>query len=346
MKKLLYGCALLALSLGSVSCDKQVSVTGISLEPAEVTLEMGNNVQLELVVTPQEAVPGTVVWTSSDAEVATVSETGLVTAVGFGEAEITATMGTLTAVAQVSVPMPEAHIGDFYYSDGTYSSELDPEKQVIGIVFWVGDPTASDPALAREHPNCTHGLVLASHQDTETTWQMYYLKYDASISEWIEANTDEYDPIETGKDLEDNLNKIVGYNNTKAIELFNADPANAAWPVEAVQLAVEYRTTCPAPENTSDWYLPSAKELSLMISGEMDFSIYDPHDPITDMRELMDERLAMVDGALPLVLNIGDYWSSCEENAKSAYFVTAARGSVFTYRKAVINYRARFVLAF
>ena len=38
----------------------------------------------------------------------------------------------------------ELKIGDYYYSDGTWSTTLDSSKTPIGVVFYVGDPSVSD----------------------------------------------------------------------------------------------------------------------------------------------------------------------------------------------------------
>ena len=75
-----------------------------------------------------------------------------------------AVKGGKSAVCEIAVSSGEPVAGDYYHSDGTYSAELDAAKKVIGVVFWVGDPTASDAALKREHPGCTHGLVVAVNE--------------------------------------------------------------------------------------------------------------------------------------------------------------------------------------
>lgn len=59
-----------------------------------------------------------------------------------------------------------------------------------------------------------------------------------------------------GYKMDDNLNKMLGYNNTKAIEAFNADEANEWWEVEIVTYVQEYATRPKSPENSSDWYAP------------------------------------------------------------------------------------------
>ncbi|MCR4420655.1 MAG: Ig-like domain-containing protein [Clostridia bacterium] len=70
----------------------RVAVTGVSIaEGDEVELEAGQTKQLTAVVQPVNATNQNVTWSSSNAAVATVSETGLVTAVSPGTATITVT---------------------------------------------------------------------------------------------------------------------------------------------------------------------------------------------------------------------------------------------------------------
>lgn len=81
-----------------------VEVTGITLEqPAKTDLAAGltpETVQLVAAVQPADATNKTVIYTSSNTDVVTVSETGLVTAVGRGTATVTATAAGNTAYKQ------------------------------------------------------------------------------------------------------------------------------------------------------------------------------------------------------------------------------------------------------
>jgi uncharacterized protein YjdB len=64
-------------------------VTTIQLDETEVTLNVGETLQLNVVVYPDSADNKTLQWTSSDNSVATVDETGMVSAVSQGSATIT-----------------------------------------------------------------------------------------------------------------------------------------------------------------------------------------------------------------------------------------------------------------
>ena len=74
---------------------------------------VGDAQQLSPTITDQDGEtlpPETASWSSSDPAVATVSQTGLVTAQGSGSAQITAEAGAATATAQVTVAQTPAAI--------------------------------------------------------------------------------------------------------------------------------------------------------------------------------------------------------------------------------------------
>jgi len=128
MKKFSWILALiLALSVGFIGCPSggddddttsapppppppsNVAVTGVSVEPTSLTLDVGNTGTLTATVRPANATNKAVVWTSSDDSVATVSDAGVVTAVAAGSGVIiTATTvdGGHTGAASVDVNDP------------------------------------------------------------------------------------------------------------------------------------------------------------------------------------------------------------------------------------------------
>lgn len=125
MKKLKSLCvSLLALSaLGLVSCNESTSntpatsnqpttsvvsgdkVKGVSLDEEIIQMDAGYTKQLNAQVTPASATNKKVTWSSSDTAVATVDQTGLVTAVNAGDCVIKATTedGGYEAECEVSV---------------------------------------------------------------------------------------------------------------------------------------------------------------------------------------------------------------------------------------------------
>ena len=67
------------------------AVESITLDKTEGILNVGNTVTITATVAPEEATNPAVTWSSSDESVATVDETGKITAVATGNATITAT---------------------------------------------------------------------------------------------------------------------------------------------------------------------------------------------------------------------------------------------------------------
>lgn len=98
----------------TASCEVTVNINypvqGISLNhDAKTFTKAGETLQLTATIYPDSATNKTVTWKSSDEKVATVDESGLVTAVGNGTANITATTedGNFKATCQVTVEIPE-----------------------------------------------------------------------------------------------------------------------------------------------------------------------------------------------------------------------------------------------
>ena len=70
---------------------ERVRVTGIRFDEPTHTLMMGSTVTLQPIIAPDDATVKNLTWVSSDEQTATVSRTGIVTALAVGETTITAT---------------------------------------------------------------------------------------------------------------------------------------------------------------------------------------------------------------------------------------------------------------
>ena len=106
--KMMYMFGLLAAFTLTACSDNEsepsiVTVESISISPLSISLERDKTYQLQAEVTPKEATEKKVSWSSSDTQVATVSENGLVTGVNRGTATVTATAGGKSATCQVTV---------------------------------------------------------------------------------------------------------------------------------------------------------------------------------------------------------------------------------------------------
>ncbi|HIZ86368.1 MAG TPA: Ig-like domain-containing protein [Candidatus Coprenecus stercoravium] len=372
-------------------------VEKIVIESSSSTIRLyeGETEQLEAEVTADEDAEYTLHWRSTDTEVATVSE-GLVKAVAAGKAKIIAYVSDVADTVDVVVmseEIPESddpRVGDFFYSDGSWASRLDSDKEVIGIVYWVGDPTSTDPTLRKEHPGCTHGLVCAI-TEVRTPWQSKQANYvDGSgyanyVGTWILENTDYEGPFADATNSAafdgkyfPHLNYTIGYNNTKGLEEFNRQPRNREqWPLEVVSACQDYREKYPTPRNTSDWYIPSIKEMAMMISEELGYSKIDYGDGSNAKYPLPDEgTFNAINSSLMSVPNAElmgengidastEYYGMTIEFKLSSYItsteVTAGAHSVWavgysdqsivgselgTSKKSSVNGLVRFIFAF
>ncbi len=329
------------------------AVESVTVSPESVEMKSGEVQQLTAVVLPEDAENKAVTWSSSDTSVASVAQDGTVTAKSAGTAVITAAAGNKSDICNVVVAATPK-VGDFYYSDGTFSTALDSQKTPIGVIFWLGSPTSKDPTLRAEHPDCQNGLVVSLDGEALSAWQSAAGEYNREVSPWITANTG-YNSVKVvggGGDGDPALNTISGYNNTKALEAFNAAPENSAWLVEAVQGLPAYRTRVPAPDSSSDWYLPSPKELSLLCSGEYASNIWDIFSDY-DNRDFINSRLSMVENTqllgkayYPLYLSSSELVASkfagiLFSNGVSTPLWLKAYGGLEKYMGAV-----RYILAF
>lgn len=210
-------------------------------------------------------------WSSSDQSVASINEkTGEIIAHAAGQTTITVTTAnewsvpggqaqkSATCILTVKVADSGLNVGDYFYSDGTWSSELQSGKTVVGVVFAKANATAADPVLAKDFPNCTHGLVLGLTEYVDQDFGSvscynghgYYtnLGYDASSIVDVE--------------------KQNGYGNSKAHRDLNASKADYVALFNAESGVIATQTNAVAtPSGASSWYVPSYKEMSMILAN-------------------------------------------------------------------------------
>ena len=96
----------MSFMLAFVACGpNDIAVTGVTLDKESATLEVGDTLQLTATVEPADALDKTVIWDTANDNVATVSMSGTVTAVGAGLTVITVTTvdGDFTAECIITV---------------------------------------------------------------------------------------------------------------------------------------------------------------------------------------------------------------------------------------------------
>ena len=159
----------LADSLGESVIYK---VTGVSLFPATLALEVGESGPLTATIAPDNATNKVVKWESNDTSVATVDASGLVTAVSAGTTNITATAdGNKTATCTVTVVAKTYSISSSPTSldfGSVYTGYAQPAAQTV-VVTNTGnqDVTLVQPASANFEISAFSAITLAPN-DTAT----------------------------------------------------------------------------------------------------------------------------------------------------------------------------------
>lgn len=267
-----------------------IPASGLAIEPSVADVLLGYNIRLKAVITPSNADERDVKWSSSDESVCTVDGEGLVNALKIGKATITAALGTFTAQCEITVTVPEAKVGDFYYSDGTWSTEKDPEKECIGIIFYVGqhENDESDYSASGIGKTRCNGYAVALRNiiDDYCQWGPTGKEIGCFPMDEFGNSIDNYS--NNGGDID-----WSGYKYTYLIKAeAEANGGLSAGRVEgypAVAHTLNYSNTVPAPSSSSGWFLPAISQL---------WCIY-------------QNRQLLEDAGFPM--KVDWYWSSSED---------------------------------
>lgn len=352
VKAVAEGESIVTAQAGGVKAACFVNVVGIPVLDVKMSkrtlgILQGQSKKLEVEVYPENATRKTIQWSSSNKTVVSVTQDGTVTAVKTGVATVKASIGEIEASCQITV-MNEPQECDFYYADGSWSPTLYTGKTPVGVVFWTGDPTASDPRLAKEHPECTHGLVVGLEEEY-TSWQKNVGYVGASIAQDF---PDALPPYASGGDSD--FNRIIGYNNTNImIEAedywLRADGTNGQ--IELVQRVAAYRKKVPLPEETSGWYCPSPKELSLICNGTYDGDIFSIGSVMGEKQRIAHyETIKNAIARIPDATNLSEfyYWSCTEDkdDVSRAFYMAFGWGDFSRCEKTDNGRRLRCIFAF
>lgn len=170
-------------------------------------------------------------------------------------------------------------IGDFILADG---SDVDKDTDitgldVVGVVYYVGDVYPSSlygydkamDVLLEDCPNAK-GLALAINNATNGSATSGRFGAKASgtnpldFAAWLESEGLNEQYIATTLNATSASDRMLGYNNTKVMELANADAEDeqqiASLTSDFMAFLTSYREAVELPDATSDWYLPSYAE--------------------------------------------------------------------------------------
>ena len=121
----------------SLNVVVNVPITNATINKESLTMNKGDEEQLEVTIEPSDATDQKITWTTDDDEVATVDENGKVTAVGAGETTITAKVGsfTLTTDVEVVVPMEKIELNE------TSIEMLPTQEKNLSVIITPNDTT-------------------------------------------------------------------------------------------------------------------------------------------------------------------------------------------------------------
>lgn len=208
--------------------------------------------------------------------------------------------------------LPSPRLGDFYYSDGSWSPYPVDKGSVkpVGVVFYVGEGTRYGDSASRYTLKGTdrpmeefHGYVVALQ---DATWHDG-AHHAAAWSFW--------DGGDVGCGCSEDVTDFSGYSNTRSIceraerdfGGLSGDDTNfpATW-----YAVSRFDEVMPSPSSSSGWFLPSAGQMAYMYENVY----FDPNNGNPDAR-YVERSLAQAGefGGMPMYDRGSSYWTSTEE---------------------------------
>lgn len=236
-------------------------------------------------------------------------------------------------------------------------------KTVSGIVFWTPSETdltdtgrktparlTDDKIMTADFPKCTRGLAVALRDAangtiTRVTWQGTQMTggYCESIAEnfqntalFTHERKSDFRSIASGTGEDDDVNRILGYQNTqvlRAYNKYNTENNRNLYKNNLVTLLEAFEQSNPAPQGSTGWFLPSAKEWHILYYKDVDNVCGVSGTDKKDTYDFVNSSLSAAGGEL---LSNDYYWSSTEgvdSNGKEAFIVMLTAGSVGPFEK-------------
>lgn len=241
-------------------------------------------------------------------------------------------------------------------------------KTVSGIVFWTPSETdytdtdrktparlTDDKIMTADFPECTKGLAVALKDVSLTcTWQGSAMNYACeSVAETFQntahfapENKQDFCSIASGTGETDDINRILGYQNTQVLLAYNAYKADNKYHVNPIAQLASFKESNPAPEVSTGWFLPSVKELHILCYGDVDNVGGVSAAGMMGIRDMVNSSLSAAGGTV-----LGSdifYWSSTETDGSEGLYAFGMNfgtaGVVYRY-KIMLN-RVRYICAF
>ncbi|WP_194766129.1 carbohydrate-binding protein [Tamlana sp. I1] len=238
-----------------VNSSNTVGVTGISVSPNTLALNVGDQGNLTATITPSNASDKTATFTSSNTAVATVNQSGVVTAVANGTATITATStdGNYTASSVVTITASSGGSGDsliieaesFTSTGGTFNDGFVP----LGM-----NKTASAVNYVNTQDYAEYSINVTEAGDYSIAYQIATPADNAQVSIYIDnvlVSTDNvvnngswnvFQTLNSG-------NEAALTTGTHTVKIVASGTNNWQWNMDKIVLTKSTTTTPPSNAN-------------------------------------------------------------------------------------------------
>jgi len=165
-KKYFFSCIIIVTICVTLFSACKEPVTDISLNKNELTLVPGETEKLVATIYPKDATNNKITWVSSDPNVATVSDDGLVSAINNGNTTITVTTqdGNKKAACEVTVEYPNQPVTNITLNKNELTLIPGETEKLIATIY-PENATNKEIAWASNNPNVAtvndDGLVTA-----------------------------------------------------------------------------------------------------------------------------------------------------------------------------------------
>lgn len=213
-----------AVALDQVEIGDAIPCTGISLSPSTLSFDTHEESKtLTATLTPANTTDD-LSWASSNENVATVSDEGVVTIHGIGTAVITATCGSISESITITQTMLK-QMRALYEANGKYPERISSSTLVIRISSNSGNAMF---AQAKD----TDDTKLQIYGTTETAVEMVPVPYGATVCK-VASKTDSF---WISYMLFANMNNLIDYDGGKYPEYIKSESGFSS----ATGKAVEY----------------------------------------------------------------------------------------------------------
>lgn len=209
---------------------KFIAVTSVTLNKVELALEKGQSEVLVATVKPDNATNKSVYWTSSNEEIASVDQSGIVVAKNGGGATITATSGDCKATCSLSVTVP---VQSITLNKETLELEVGGTETLFAAVY-PNDATDKTISWSSQNESVASvdqngkvlgvsqgsSIIIAAHDNIKVNCVVTVVHYDSNIIRFVDAKVKEklVSAFDTNQDGELSYDEASAVSSAEAIK--------------------------------------------------------------------------------------------------------------------------------